>query len=151
MKRVAFVFVVLLFTSCIGKRIEKQAEKDREIIEQYVLDNNLDAHATGSGLYYVILEEGNGTRPRSSSVVTVAYKGYFTGGEVFDQSEPDGVTFSLTEVIEGWKEGIPLFKEDAKGVLLIPSKLGYGSHDRPGIPGNSVLIFDIHLVSVDQL
>lgn len=51
-------------------------------------------------------------------------------------------------VIKGWTEGITYFKEGGEGILLIPSKLGYGSKDRSGIPGGSVLIFDIKLITV---
>jgi FKBP-type peptidyl-prolyl cis-trans isomerase len=44
--------------------------------------------------------------------------------------------------------GIPFFKEGGSGKLLIPSELAYGSSPRSGIPANSVLIFDIHLIDV---
>jgi FKBP-type peptidyl-prolyl cis-trans isomerase len=40
----------------------------------------LTAQKSGSGLYYVI-KAGDGVKP-SSSIVTVAYKGYYTDGEV---------------------------------------------------------------------
>jgi FKBP-type peptidyl-prolyl cis-trans isomerase FkpA len=36
----------------------------------------------------------------------------------------------LQQVIKGWTEGIPYFKEGGSGVLLIPSSLGYGSSTR---------------------
>ena len=51
-------------------------------------------------------------------------------------------------MIEGWKEGIPYFKEGGVGKLLIPSALGYGPNGNSGIPPNSVLIFDIGLIDV---
>jgi FKBP-type peptidyl-prolyl cis-trans isomerase len=38
--------------------------------------------------------------------------------------------FGLQQVIKGWTEGIPYFKEGGSGVLLIPSSLGYGKHKR---------------------
>jgi FKBP-type peptidyl-prolyl cis-trans isomerase FkpA len=34
-------------------------------------------------------------KPTSSSIVTVAYKGYYTDGEVFDESSASGITFPL--------------------------------------------------------
>ncbi|MCX6297073.1 MAG: FKBP-type peptidyl-prolyl cis-trans isomerase, partial [Bacteroidetes bacterium] len=61
---------------------------------------------------------------------------------------PEGITFGLNEVIKGWTEGIPYFKKGGKGKLIIPADLGYGSDDYNGIPGNSVLIFDIKLIDV---
>jgi FKBP-type peptidyl-prolyl cis-trans isomerase FkpA len=84
----------------------------------------------------------------AESTVTVAYKGYLTDGTVFDESDSNGITFSLRNVIQGWQEGIPLFKEGGSGMLLIPSALGYGSSSQGQIPANSVLIFEITLIDV---
>lgn len=88
-------------------------------------------------------------QPTAASNVTVAYKGYFTSGTVFDQSPSAGISFGLNNVIKGWTEGIPYFKAGGSGILLIPSSLGYGSSDYSGIPGGSVLIFDVNLISVN--
>ena len=100
-------------------------------------------------MYYVINEEGTGDNPTASSNVTVAYKGYFTDGNVFDESNVDGISFNLGGVIPGWTEGIQYFKEGGSGQLLIPSHLAYGSNDYRDIPGGSVLIFDISLKSIN--
>jgi FKBP-type peptidyl-prolyl cis-trans isomerase FkpA len=102
----------------------------------------------GSGLYYVDEETGTGKNPNPSSTVRVAYSGYFIDGQVFDESNLEGITFGLNQVIQGWTMGIPFFKEGGRGKLLIPSELAYGSSPRSGIPANSVLIFDIHLIDV---
>ncbi len=138
---------LLLFSSCAKRRAE-QAEKDKQIILQYIEDHNLDATASGTGLYYVIDTLGTGVHPHSSSTVTVAYTGYLSDGTVFDESDASGATFSLLNVIEGWAQGIPYFKEGGSGMLLIPSELGYGRSSRPGIPENSVLIFEVRLIDV---
>ena len=97
----------------------------------------------------MINNEGTGTRPTNSSNVTVAYKGYFLDGRVFDQSNADGISFGLNQVIAGWTEGITYFKEGGEGILLIPYQLGYGTNGRGSIPGGAVLIFDIKLIRVN--
>ncbi|MEX2484291.1 MAG: FKBP-type peptidyl-prolyl cis-trans isomerase [Brumimicrobium sp.] len=127
---------------------EEQFEKDIEIIEKYISDKNLTAEKTSSGLYYVIDDLGTGNHPSSTDDVTVRYKGYFTDGKVFDESNAEGITFNLQQVIKGWTEGIPKFKEGGDGKLLIPSKLGYGSEGNSSIPPNSVLLFDISLLDI---
>lgn len=124
-------------------------DENKEEILKYISDNNLNATASDSGLYYVIEEEGTGEQPNENSNVTVVYKGYFTDGTVFDESDINGVTFNLSQVIPGWTEGLQYFKEGGSGKLLIPSSLGYGRYDDRGIPGGSVLIFDIELKSVN--
>ena len=139
--------LIMLILSCSKNKDYTQIDED--IIQEYIADNNLDAVATGSGLYYVIETTGNGVFPDLSSVVTVAYTGKLTDGSVFDQSSSAGISFPLTNVIQGWQEGIPLFSEGGTGKLLIPSALGYGNNAIGSIPANSVLIFDIELLDVD--
>tara|TARA_B100000795_G_C22752406_1_gene420015 strand:- start:53 stop:883 length:831 start_codon:yes stop_codon:yes gene_type:complete len=139
---------VLVFEIKLVEIIDYEAKNEADIIE-YIEENDLDASRTNSGLYYVINEEGTGTTPTSSSNVTVAYKGYFLDGTVFDQSDANGISFGLDQVIEGWTEGIPLFKEGGEGILLIPSSLGYGLNGAGSIPRGAVLVFDVNLISVN--
>lgn len=149
MKFILAIFALTLITvSCKKDKEEDQAKKDDEIIQKYISDNGLNAVATGSGLYYVIENQGTGDSCNSSSTVKVSYKGYFTSGAVFDQSSTNGISFNLQNVIKGWTEGIPYFKEGGQGKLLIPSALGYGSQGNGSIPANSVLIFDVKLIEV---
>ncbi len=138
-------FVLLCSVGC-DDNADNQREHDDNLIQQYLTDNNLDATATDSGLYYLIDNQGSGENPNLSSTVTVGYKGYLLDGSVFDEN--NGATFPLNGVIEGWQEGIPFFKEGGTGHLFIPSHLAYGGSARPGIPANSVLVFDINLISV---
>lgn len=140
--------LAITFSACKKKDTEKQAEKDEEIIQQYISDHGLNATATGSGLHVVIENPGTGLACTSNSNVRVAYKGYYTSGSVFDQSSTSGIEFNLQGVIKGWTEGIPYFKEGGNGILLIPSALGYGPEGNSSIPGNTVLIFEVELIDV---
>ena len=142
------ISLLLILISC-NKDNEEQAAADDKIIKEYIEANNLDAEPTGSGLYVVINEEGSGFNPTQNSTVSVFYKGFYTDGKVFDETGNEPISFSLNQVIAGWQEGIPYFKPSGSGVLLIPSALGYGNDQVGDIPPNSVLIFDIELVSVN--
>ena len=150
MKRLFFLSLfssIFIFNTC-NKNVDYD-QLDEEIILQYISDNNLNAEPTGSGLYYVVNNTGNGDIPDINSIVTVAYKGTLTDGTIFDQSGTSGATFPLRNVIQGWQEGIPLFSEGGSGVLLIPSALGYGGQAVGSIPANSVLIFEVTLLNVN--
>lgn len=139
-----------VFTSCsLDQDPPKDytAENEKEI-QEYLEKKQLTATRTDSGLYYIIEEQGDGLRPDINSTVTVAYKGYFTNGNVFDQSKEEGIEFPLSRVIQGWVEGIPYFQEGGSGKLLIPAHLGYGSMSVVGIPAGSVLVFDVKLLKV---
>lgn len=146
------LFALTLFISCNSnddpKKTDYTVENEKEIVD-YIAKNKLDAKRTDSGLYYVVNEPGDGAQPTASSNVTVAYKGYYSNGSIFDQSKAAGISFGLNQVIKGWTEGIPYFKVGGSGILLVPSHLGYGPFDYNSIPGGSVLIFDVKLISVN--
>ena len=129
------------------KPVDYTVQNEKEIVD-YIAKNNLNAQKSDTGLYYVITEPGTGKQPTANSDVRVAYKGYFTSGKIFDQSTDAGSSFNLQGVIKGWTEGIQYFKEGGSGVLLVPAHLGYGN-GRPGIPGGSVLVFDVKLIKVN--
>ena len=147
-KTILFVILSAFLLSCAKKKAEKQAVEDDKIIQQYLTENGLTAVKTSSGLYYIIENQGTGQMCNSNSTVRVAYTGYFVDGQVFDQSSAAGISFNLQNVIAGWTEGIPYFREGGAGKLLLPSALGYGSSGNSGIPSNSVLIFDVALLEV---
>jgi FKBP-type peptidyl-prolyl cis-trans isomerase len=145
------VLALTLFISCSKDKaanVDYTAKNEKEITD-YIAKNNLTAQKSDTGLYYVITNPGTGAQPTATSNVTVAYKGYFTNGNIFDQSNAAGISFGLNQVIKGWTEGIPHFKTGGNGILLIPSSLGYGNNTNGPIPGGSVLIFDVKLISVN--
>jgi FKBP-type peptidyl-prolyl cis-trans isomerase FkpA len=152
MKYSLLALVFIIFISCESDKksedIDYVAKNDQEITA-YIAENNLEAQKSNSGLYYVINEEGTGVQPTATSNVTVAYTGYYLNGNVFDKSDANGISFGLDRVIKGWTEGIPYFKEGGNGILLVPAHLGYGNNNYSGIPGGSVLIFDVSLISVN--
>lgn len=148
MKSYFSLLLILLFISCNNEDSTTKIQTEEDIL-QYIEDHNLVAEKSDSGLYYVIETQGEGVKPNSNSNVTVNYKGYFLNGTVFDQSNSAGISFNLQQVIAGWTEGITYYNEGGEGILLIPSQLGYGSKNYNGIPGGSVLVFDIKLLKVN--
>lgn len=109
---------------------------------------------TDSGLQYRIIEPGSDVKAtQDEDVVSVFYTGRFLDGVVFDQTAEgaEPVSFPLNRVIKGWTEGLKLIGEGGKIQLFIPAELGYGPQTYQGIPGNSVLIFDVELVKVNPV
>ena len=149
MKKLFFLLVisVFIFVACEeDDSAAEQLKKDIELIEEYLLDNGLVAESTESGLHYIIEEEGTGDYPNLYSFVTVGYTGKLLNDDIFNEGTLSD--YPLCDLIEGWREGMQLFREGGYGTLFIPSGLGYGSTSKPNIPANSVLIFEVDLINV---
>jgi FKBP-type peptidyl-prolyl cis-trans isomerase FkpA len=136
---ILFVGFLFVFSACKKEEEPDQKLVDQETIENYVQENNLNGQFTDSGLYYIIHKAGNDKHPTVTSNVTVKYKGYYLSGSIFDLS--DYYTFNLSNLIEGWKEGLPLIGEGGEITLLIPGHLGYN---------DGVRAFDITLFSTTK-
>jgi FKBP-type peptidyl-prolyl cis-trans isomerase len=107
---------------------------------------------TASGLQYKTILPGD---KKSAAIaptdeVTVQYRGKLLDGSEFDSTYSRGApaTFTVNGVIKGWQEALVLMKPGAKWQLFVPPELAYGASSKPGIPGGSMLIFDVELVSV---
>lgn len=119
--------------------------EDIAILDAYLADSGIVAVEDPSGLRYVIDVEGAGATPELCDQVIVNYTGTYLSGRVFD--EGDMVTLSMNSIIRGWQIGLLQFNAGTEARLFIPSALGYGG-SVGSLPANSLLIFDIKLVSI---
>jgi FKBP-type peptidyl-prolyl cis-trans isomerase len=127
-----------------------QATYDQQLIFNAIKNKRIDTMGNRSGVYYNILKEGTGNLISVSDTVTVFYKGYLLkDGTVFDQTKEKPATFPLSRLIKGWQLGLALTKVGTKIQLIIPSGLAYTIRSRSQlIPPNSVLVFEIEVVSL---
>jgi len=107
---------------------------------------------TASGLEYKVIEPGDPKAPAvmPSDEVSVQYRGTLLDGTEFDSSYARGVpmSFKVNGVIPGWQEALALMKPGAKWVVFVPPALAYGANGQGGIPGGSLLKFEVQLLSV---
>ena len=149
MKQILFICALVLFTACEKDEAPRDYSAENEAeIQAYLSENNIEAKKSGTGLYYIIEDQGTGAVPQADDRVKVAYKGYFTDGTVFEENE-EGVSIPLNYLIRGWIEGLGYMKEGGKVTLIIPAHLAYGDVDKGNIPRGSVIIFDIELIYVN--
>jgi FKBP-type peptidyl-prolyl cis-trans isomerase FklB len=136
------------------ERREKQAVENLAQAKAFLAENGKKSgvQTTASGLQYQIIKQGTGEQASLNSTVSVHYTGTFINGKVFDSSIERGepASFDLSEVIEGWQEGIALMQVGARYRLFIPPSLAYGTAGPDIIPPNSLLIFEVELLEVTQ-
>ena len=140
----------------------KQMVVEDKALKAYFASKKITPIKTASGLYYTIKEDGSGEKPVTGDNVTMNYTGKLLDGTKFDSNEdtafkhvqPFEFILGRGAVIKGWDEGIALLKIGSKATLYIPSPLAYGAQARPGgganpkgIPANSILLFDVQVVS----
>lgn len=133
--------------------LQKESQANAEKAAKDFLTTNAKAEgvkSTKSGLQYQVLKLGEGKRPTAKDSVKAHYKGTFLNGKSFDSSYDRGEpsVFPLDGVIKGWTEGVQLMPIGSKYRFWIPSDLAYGPQGRPGIPPNSLLVFEIELIDI---
>ena len=83
--------------------------------------------------------------------MSVHYTGWLADGTQFDTNGPTDPAFSFVlgtgNVIAGWHLGVPGMRVGGQRQLIIPPSLGYGAEANGKIPGNSILVFNVTIVS----
>jgi FKBP-type peptidyl-prolyl cis-trans isomerase FklB len=135
------------------KALKEQGDKNLTEGRAFLAENGKKkgVKTLPSGLQYKVLSEGTGKTPKKNDTVTVHYRGTLVDGTEFDSSIARGqpATFKVDGVIPGWTEALQLMKEGAKWQIFIPPELAYGERGVPShIPPQSVLIFEVELISV---
>ncbi|MDP3353688.1 MAG: peptidylprolyl isomerase [Flavobacteriaceae bacterium] len=113
-------------------------------------------------LYYLVQNVGTTKSPTRVDSVYVKYSGILLDSTSFDKGK---AWLGLNNLIEGWRAAFPLFKggdkvintdesfdfvNHGKGILFIPSGLGYQNRAQGIIPENSPLIFYFDLYDVNE-
>lgn len=108
-------------------------------------------NGTNCEMQYVVITNGSGPMPKDTDQVSVNYRGTLLDGTEFDSSYRRGkpATFGVDRVIKGWTEALKHMPVGSKWKLFIPAELAYGEGGRPGIPPNSLLTFEVELISIE--
>lgn len=129
---------------------KKEAQDNLDAGNKFLEENKKKegVKVTASGLQYKVITAGQGEAPKAGDTINVIYKGTTIDGKIFDEQK-DGVEFPLDNMIPGWVEGLQLMQPGAQYEFYIPANLAYGEAGAADvIKPNSVLIFDVKLVSV---
>ena len=133
--------------NCIANNTGVPTAAEVASLQAHITTNGLIAMQHPDGFFYKIVAQGTGATPTLASNVTVKYTGKLTNGNVFDQNIT-GTTFLLSQLILGWRRGLPLIQKGGSIILYLPPSLGYGCSSVGIIPPDSNLIFSIDLLDV---
>jgi len=133
--------------------LAETAETNKAAAKKFLTENKAKKGVvtTASGLQYKVLKEGKGSKPGSTDMVKVQYKGTLLDGTEFDSSYKRNapVEFQVNQVIAGWSEALQLMNVGSTYELYLPPELAYGDQGSPPViePG-SMLIFQVELLEV---
>jgi gliding motility-associated peptidyl-prolyl isomerase len=130
-----------------NKQLVKTEEQHiKDLISRY----GWDMEETGTGLRYMIYEEGNGPTIVTGDVVELEYEVRLITGDRIYSSDEEGILMFVVgkaEVISGLEQGILLLRVGDKAKFVIPSHLAYGLlGDDHKIPTKATLIYDIQVI-----
>ena len=164
------IVVFLMFTACHERQqnqsqvndsqLKESLEKanrymvsdEEEDIKNYIDRHKLDMVATGTGLRYQIIQQGEGEQIRPGQTVTVDYVLKNIMGDVIYSGDNEGImTFDVGcgDVVSGLDEALTYLHKGDVAKIIIPSHLGYGLlGDQKSIPERATLIYVVKIVDV---
>ncbi|MBW3469347.1 FKBP-type peptidyl-prolyl cis-trans isomerase [Arthrospiribacter ruber] len=177
MRKLSIVAVALVFglVGCISDdaNYNVQLERDMQAIENYLQENPIASvkefkdDPTGLRIFWQELSESE-IEPELGDTIFVNYTGKLLSNAVFDTSiesvarenniydssrpyQPLAFLFGYGQVILGFEFTISKMEEGDKATTIFPSIFGYGTEERPSIPRNSPLIYEMELVRIGKI
>ncbi|MBI1342782.1 MAG: FKBP-type peptidyl-prolyl cis-trans isomerase [Terrimonas sp.] len=132
------------------EEMEKSGEVAKGIkeVEDYLKSKNIKAVKTGKGTFVVVKEEGTGPAVVNGKYLLVKYSGRIMSTDSTFESGSYPFQIGKGGAIQGFDEGLLLFKQGGKGTLYIPGFLAYGKNPGPGNSPYEALTFDVEVVGV---
>ncbi|MBS3808260.1 MAG: FKBP-type peptidyl-prolyl cis-trans isomerase [Bacteroidales bacterium] len=135
--------------------IEDFGEYERVLLQRFLDQKRIDAKPTPSGLYHIVLEEGQGPGVQEGDTVVVHYEGKFLNGKFFDSTKQRKQPFEFVyghemQVIKGMEEVIGKMYEGEKALAILPSEVAFGkTGSSTGIvPPYTSVVYKVSLLEV---
>jgi len=149
MKKLLILFSFFIISGCV------QDSPNIQQIEnlQFFIDNqkNDQVIEIEPGLQYLVIDSGDpmSDPPKLNQTISAHFHGTLTNGEIFWSSlDSEPLKIELSKLIIGCQKAILLMRKGDKWIVYIDPTMAYGEEGRPGIPSNSILIFEIELLEI---
>jgi len=133
---------------------QKRLISERSTQQEKLLFENVRGKAgvgaLPSGVAYIVMKAGTGSRPQMTDSVLIHVKGFLPDGKVFEDTYAKKSPLKVTPatLIPGMNEVLQIMPIGSTWRVFIPSALGYAERGVPGlIPAYSALIFELELIS----
>lgn len=136
-----------------ASEIAKRHKKEDLVIQNYISTQGFDYKKTTSGAYYTIVTAGQGRKVKKGDAIVFHYIGSLIDDETEFEStytlgQPSAFTLGNGDVIQGWEEVFSQLTEGDECKMVIPSHLAFGRKENKKVPSNSVLVFDVKIITV---
>ncbi len=160
----ALLLVLLLLQGCLKDNTQELKDKEMELLQEYIEENDITQEPTASGLYYISIEPGQGIQVEMDDYVDLEFTTELVNGIVLYTSDPDlakenelydeDIIYGpwRTRVgytgIPGLDEGMQYMNVGGIAKLIMPSDInGYGRIYTTRSPSYSTHIWTIEIVS----
>lgn len=148
--RYGVFFSILSLFAC--NKDTEQLLQDVELIQSYLQDNNIQATEDAAAHYfYKLLVSSSDTLSPAQYAglkVAVRYQAQLLDGTQLHDSNGQTEVIDLDESMIGWQLALPKMTINETMLLILPSRLAYGTDGTQQIPPNSVLLFEIELLDI---
>jgi|SRR5450759_2129935 FKBP-type peptidyl-prolyl cis-trans isomerase len=125
-------------------------QKDKERIKSYIERKNLKMNESPTGLWYQIIDAGEGKVFTDNDKVVLDYEcSLLDGTKCYSSKElgPKELIVGKSEMEQGLNEGLRLLKPGAEAIFIIPPFLAYGLiGDRKMIPSRAVIVYNVNIL-----
>jgi len=156
--------LAFVFSGCSKDDDQELRDQEMRILQQYLKDNNITQEPTASGLYYLPITEGTGTRPMEFFIADLDYTIELVDGTVLGTTYEDVATVHdiyFDEILygpirlligntgrPGLDEGLQLMSVGGKAQFIVPSDInGFGKSSTALSPSYSTHIYKIDLIA----
>lgn len=126
--------------------LETEEQEILDFIDRY----GWDMRETGSGLRYMIFQDGTGEAAARGRIAIVDYSiRLLTGDLVYSSRDEDPLHFQIGRggVESGLEEGILLMREGDRAKFIMPAHLAHGvPGDGERIPKRAAIVYDVELI-----
>ncbi len=125
-------------------------KRNIELTENFVRRTGWDMKRTETGLWYMILKNGEGRIPGKGDRLVISQEIWLLDGSLVELKDSEKVrsfTVANGEVEAGIEEGVLLMRKGSEAKFILPPYLSNGDYGYSNrIPSGSILIYDVKLL-----